>query len=215
MIRVTLVDDDQELLLSYDKLLNSSEGFCCVGRHRNCEEALRQIEKECPDVILLDVEMPGFLSGIAGVMHCKEKAPQAEVIMMTVHSEPETVFEALRAGASGYLLKSIGPDRLLTNIREVHEGGAPMDMVIARMVINHFQSQPKDAPLSVRQREVLQKLLEGKSYQAIADDLYISKSTVKFHIKNIYQILHVTSRAEVFSRYQGGGENNRTKTKKC
>jgi DNA-binding NarL/FixJ family response regulator len=205
MIRVALVDDDQELLLSYDKLLNTSDGFCCVGHYRNCEQALKHIENECPDVILLDVEMPGFLSGIAGVMRFKEKVPKAEIIMMTVHSEPEIVFEALRAGASGYLLKNIGPDRLLTNIREVYEGGAPMDMNIARMVIHYFQSQPSDAPLSVRQREVLQKLLDGKSYKAIADDLFISKSTVKFHIKNIYQILHVTSRAELFNRYQGGG----------
>ncbi len=213
MIRVTLVDDDQELLLSYEKLLNSSAGFSCAGRYRNCEEALKHIEKECPDVILLDVEIPGFLSGIAGVMHFKEKVPKAEIIMMTVHSEPETVFEALRAGASGYLLKNIGPERLLANIHEVHEGGAPMDMNIARMVINYFQSQPQDAPLSIRQREVLQKLLDGKSYQAIADDLFISKSTVKFHIKHIYQILHVTSRAEVFSRYQGASENNKIKIK--
>ena len=198
-IRIALVDDDPNVRLGLSKLIDESDGFICVGKYVNCESALEMIVEDDPDVLLLDIELPG-MSGSQGVLLLKEKLPQLEVLMLTHHEENDNVFESLSNGASGYLLKNESHDKLLQAIREVRDGGSPMSMNIARMVTQSFQRKPPPEPLSRREQEVLDKLQKGHSYQAIADVLFISKSTVKFHIKNIYRKLQVANRVEAISR---------------
>lgn len=194
MIYVTIIEDDDELRESLAVLIDGTEGFSCVGMYRDCESAIKHIEDDLSDVILMDIELPG-MSGIEGITEITGKLPDVEIIMLTIHEDNESVFESLRNGASGYLVKNIEQADLINAIKEVHEGGAPMSMPIARMVTHSFRKHPPLQPLTDRQQQVLKKLCEGKSYQAIANELFISKATVKFHIKNIYQTLHVLNKA--------------------
>lgn len=195
MIEVTVIEDDEDFREGLAVLINSTSGFSCISTYGSCETALKHIQKDAPDVILMDIELPG-MSGIAGVWQVKQKLPETEIIMLTIHEDNPSVFESLRNGASGYLVKNIHPSELLDAIREVFQGGAPMSMAIARMVTNSFRRDPPTQKLTERQQQVLEKLCQGKSYQAIANELFISKTTVKFHIKNIYKILRVENKAQ-------------------
>jgi DNA-binding NarL/FixJ family response regulator len=194
MIYVSIIDDDKVFRDNLAILIEGTKEFSCVGVYGDCETALKYIENDPPDVILMDIEIPGKMSGIQGVRKMKALIDDVDIIMLTVHDEPETIFESLKAGACGYLIKNIDPIELFTAIKEIHDGGAPMSMHIARMVVNSFKEKLPIKPLSDRQRQVLKKLCEGKSYQIIANELFISKTTVKFHIKNIYEILQVTNK---------------------
>ena len=196
MITITIVEDDQELCQSLKVLINGTEGLECVGDYNNSEQAIKNLENDQPDVILMDINLPG-MSGIDAVGIIKNKKPDIEIIMLTIHEDNESVFESLKKGASGYLVKNVEPANLLNAIKEVKAGGAPMSMPIARMVLKSFRCNPPLEPLSEREQDVLNKLRKGKSYLTIANELYISKSTVKFHIKNIYRKLHVSNKAEV------------------
>jgi len=195
MIYVSIIDDDKVFRDNLAMLIEGSKEFSCVGVYKDCETALKYIENDPPDVILMDIEIPGKMSGIQGVRKVKALIDDVAIIMLTVHDEPETIFESLKAGACGYLVKNIHPTELFTAIKEIHDGGAPMSMHIARLVVDSFKEKPPIKPLSDRQRQVIKKLCDGKSYQAIANELFISKTTVKFHIKNIYEILQVTNKA--------------------
>ena len=193
LIAVALVEDDDDIRESLALLIDGAPGFCCLNTYGDCETAIMGIRGEKPDVILMDIQLPG-MSGIEGVERIK-KMTAVDIIMLTVHKDDELVFRALCAGASGYLVKNTKPERILEAIRDVYEGGAPMSSNIARMIVNSFR-RTTQSPLTPRETAVLAQLCKGQSYKMIADTLFISEQTVHFHIKNIYQKLQVHSKSE-------------------
>jgi len=199
MIKVAIVEDNKIILGSLEVFINCAEGFSCVGCFVDCESMLKKIVSIAPDILLMDIKLPG-MSGIEGVRLAKAILPDLNILMLTIHEENELIFDALCAGASGYLIKKTHPDRLLEAIEEAYEGGAPMSSSIARKVITFFQKNKKLAAdsslISDRELEVLKELIKGKTYYSIALSLNISKDTVRFHIKKIYKKLHVHSQAE-------------------
>lgn len=199
MIDVGIIEDDDELREGLKVLIAGTSDFTCVGAYADCETAIQNLENDLPDVMLMDIELPG-MSGVEGVKVIKKELPDTEIIMLTIHEDNKSVFDSLRNGASGYLVKNVEPAELINAIKEVYEGGSPMSMQVARMVTSSFHKKPPPYPLSKREREVLEKLCVGKSYQAIANELFIAKSTVKFHIKNIYRLLHVANKGAAIAR---------------
>lgn len=200
MIRVAIIDDDQDIREHLEVLIDHSSGFSCAGAYANCEAAFAKIVAAQPDVILLDIEMPGYMCGTEAIARLRQLLPEVEIIMLTIHSEDRNVFDALRNGASGYLDKNFEAVQLLNAIKEVTEGGAPMSMKIARMVRDSFRHSPPQTPLTERQFEVLKKLCEGKNYNQIAKELFIAKPTVRFHIKGLYNALHVCNKAQAITK---------------
>lgn len=199
MIKVIVVEDNKIINESLTHLLNSSEGFTCTGSFTDCESMLKKIEKLRPDVVLMDIKLPG-MSGIEGASCIRKLCPETNILMLTIYEENDLVFEALCAGACGYLVKKTHPQRLLEAITEACEGGAPMSSHIARKVIGFFQKNNRvvsdKSILTDRELEILKELITGKTYYAIALALDITADTVRFHIKNIYKKLHVHSQAE-------------------
>ena len=198
LVRIVIVEDDDVIRGSFVSLLNDNERFICIADYDNCEEAIKRLALDDPDIILMDIGLPG-ISGIEGIKRIKNLRPNIDILTVTVHDEGEIVFNALCAGATGYLTKNISPQRLIEAINEVRNGGAPMSTNIARLVIRSFQ-RSTDSPLTSRETEVLQHLSRGKSYTMIADDLYINKETVRTHIKNIYQKLNVHSKSAAIEK---------------
>lgn len=198
IIRVVIVEDDDIIRESFVSLINSSEKYLCIADYDTCEAALKNLTWDSPQIILMDIGLPG-ISGIEGIRRIKKVYSKVEIIVVTVHNEDEKVFDALCAGASGYLTKNITPAKLLDSLGEVIKGGAPMSTNIAKMVIRSFQ-RSTESPLTNRETEVLQQLARGKSYTMIADDLHINKETVRSHIKNIYQKLNVSSKSEALEK---------------
>ena len=199
MIDVSIVEDDNEVRETLALIIEGSDGFSCNYTYADCESALIGIPKNLPDIVLMDIQLPGK-SGIEGIQILKRKLPNLDVIMLTVQEDDQSVFESLKAGACGYLLKNTEPDRILESIKEVISGGSPMSSAIARKVIGSFHTNLQDSPLSVRETEVLTKLCEGKNYKVIADSLFVSGNTVRMHIKNIYKKMHVHSRGEAVKK---------------
>lgn len=198
-ISVAIVEDENDIRNSLAIIINGSPGFECVGAYISVEAALKEIDQQLPDVMLMDIALPG-MSGIDGIPHIKKKLPEVDIMMLTVHGENDLIFRSLRAGACGYLLKNTPAVELLESIREVYQGGAPMSTRIARMVVASFQQGDESLSLTERQKEILTKLKEGKSYKLISDELCISPNTVKSHIKKIYQLLHVHNQAEAVAK---------------
>lgn len=197
-ISVAIIEDDEEIRNLLEILIDRSPGFSCKHVFRDCELAIEPIQKQNPNVVLMDVELPG-MDGVEGITLLKENMPNTDFIMLTIRDDNDTIFRSLAAGATGYLLKDTPPAKLLTSIREVYDGGSPMTPDIARRVTQYFQ--PKTAsPLSEREMEVLELLCEGHNYSTVADRLFISGHTVRAHIKNIYRKLQVSSRAEAVSK---------------
>lgn len=198
-IYVALVDDDKQVRESVCWLLESSEGFRCVGKYARCNEAVTGVENDLPDVVLMDIDMPGK-SGIECVEILGDMFPDLKFLMLTNHSDDDRIFDSLRAGAVGYLLKNSSITQICQSIEEAYNGGAPMSPEIAVKVLNYFHQQKKakkeKAALSKREVEVLKALTEGMSDKEIAGQLFISIPTVRFHLKNIYSKLHVNSRFE-------------------
>lgn len=194
MIYVAIVEDDKEIRESLSLIIDSTPGYVCKLIFANAEDAVAQLRQEDPDVVLMDVELPG-MSGIQAVAKLKPILTETDFIMLTVRDDDSTVFDAICAGATGYLLKNTPPNRLLQAIDEVKVGGSPMSRSIARKVLASFQ-KPEPNPLSERETEILRKLCEGQNYRVIAEELFVSGHTVRTHIKNIYKKLHVSSRAE-------------------
>ncbi len=192
-IRLTIVEDDEIIRNGFITLLKQNQKFDCVSDYDNCEDLIRNINIDKPDVILMDITLPG-MSGIEGIKKIKFRNPTIDIIIVTVHDDDEKVFQALCAGASGYLTKNVSSQKLMDSIEEVYKGGAPMSTSIARKVIESFQLNSR-SPLTPRETEVLQHLAKGKSYTMIADELFIDKETVRTHIKNIYYKLNVNSKA--------------------
>ena len=197
-INVALIEDDPQIRQLMTLIIDGSPGFMCYQAYESCEIALKTLPKDVPDLVLMDIDLPG-MSGIMGVKKLKTQLPWLNIVMLTVHDDDDAIFQSLQAGAVGYLVKGMPPVQLLRNIQEAYQGGAPMSLSIARRVISTFHSKTKN-PLSGRELEVLKKLCQGENYRTIAEDLYISTNTVKAHIKNIYKKLHVNSRAEVVSK---------------
>lgn len=197
-IQVAIVEDDREIRQLMTLLIDSSPGYTCKQSFNDCESALQTILADPPDVVLMDIDLPG-MSGIEGVRRLKESLPSTEFIMLTVQEDDESVFESICAGAVGYLLKETPPAELLEAIRDVCHGAAPMSASIARRVVVSFR-RGQTSPLSSRETEVLEYLCEGENYRAIAQALGISGDTVRAHIKNIYEKLQVHSRAEVVKK---------------
>ncbi|MDB6034636.1 MAG: two-component system response regulator [Verrucomicrobiales bacterium] len=198
-IKVAFVEDDPEEFELLNELLKKAPGFECVGAFSSAEPALKQIPAAQPEVILMDIHLPG-MSGISAVRQLKAVSPKARVMMFTIFENHDRIFEALRAGASGYLLKKTPPAQILKAIQELYEGGAPMSAPIARQVVAAFHEQTgEQSPakvLSTREQEILGLLNKGLLYKEIADRLGIAVGTVRTHIAHIYDKLHVSNRAE-------------------
>jgi DNA-binding NarL/FixJ family response regulator len=202
IIHVAIVDDDELQRNSLRWLIDDTEGYSCTGAYKNCAEAKKGISETLPDVVLMDIGLQGS-SGIECVESLKKDFPELQIIMQTVYSDDEKIFESLRAGAVGYLLKKTPTQKLLQAISDASEGGAPMTGEIARKVMLYFQQPKKEKIqeiLSDREIDVLKALTKGHSYQAIAELLFISVNTVRFHIRNIYEKLHVNSRSEAVAK---------------
>lgn len=197
--RVLIIEDDQEIRSSFTMIVDSSQKFTVVNAYSNCEDAIKHLHTDKPDIVLMDVELPGGMNGIKGTKIIKDKSPNSDIIMVTVYEDSEMVYEALKSGASGYITKSANYMELLSALDEITKGGAPMSSKIARMVIDNFHLNP-NTPLTKRETEILQLISEGKTYTQISEELFISKETSKTHIKNIYSKLQVRSKSEAIAR---------------
>ena len=204
IIHVAIVEDDAKLRATLERYLTAQTGFRCVGTFPNAEMALAGIPKLKPDVVLMDINLPG-MNGIECVAQLRQEIPGLRILMLTVFEEGEQVFKALSAGAFGYLVKSSRPAKIVEAIREVHAGGSPMSGNIARMVVQSFQKQAvaraETDSLSAREMDVLQALSKGHTYKQIAADLGISLGTVRTYIQRIYEKLHVHSHAEAVMKF--------------
>ncbi len=202
IITVMVVEDDPSVRGILKTWLEEAEGFACVGVFPDVESALVQAPRLEPNVAIVDINLPG-LSGIECVRQLKPQMPATQFVMLTVYEDSNHIFDALSAGATGYLLKTTSRDALVTALRELHAGGSPMSSNIARKVVQHLQ-QPKMKPaeeLSKRENEVLALLAQGYLYKEIADALGIRLDTVNTYIRRIYEKLHVHSRAQAVARY--------------
>jgi DNA-binding NarL/FixJ family response regulator len=204
--RVAIVEDDSGLRNQLQRIINTAPGLGCVGAFGSAEKALEGMVAVQPDVILMDINLPG-MSGIECVERLRNDLPDTHVIMLTVYEDSERIFQALQAGADGYLVKSSPTEVLLRAIEDVHQGGAPMSSHIARKVVRQFR-QPGTGPakdetegLAPREREVLNLLASGFAYKEIADQLNIGIETVKTYVKNICKKLHVRNRLEAVARF--------------
>ncbi|WP_234734053.1 response regulator transcription factor [Tellurirhabdus bombi] len=197
-IRICIVEDDNLIRDGFALLINSTYGFKIINTYQRCEEALKNLDADAPDVVLMDINLPG-MNGIEGIQRIKKLRPKTNIIVVTAYENDELVFKALCAGAGGYLTKNMQPTKLLEAIRDIMDGGAPMSTNIARMVVASFQKN-RNSPLTARETEVLELLAKGKSYTTIADQLFVDKETVRTHIKNIYWKLEVHSKAEAIER---------------
>lgn len=191
---VMIVEDNPHMRSSLADYIGSSSDFYVIGSYASCEEMIKELVKTKPRIVLMDIELEG-MSGIEGVMELKRLSPKTDVIMVTVFENSESVFSALKAGASGYLTKTIDERDLIDAMKECLEGGAPMSMKIAKLVISSFNRNPKN-PLSEREIEVLSALANGKSYRGVSEILFISVDAVKYHIKSIYVKLEAHSKQD-------------------
>jgi DNA-binding NarL/FixJ family response regulator len=204
-ISVTIFEDNYLLRDGYFQLINGMPGFTCVGAYDNATDLLFKIKRSKPDVILMDIDMPG-ISGIEAVGIIKQNFPDIHIIMQTVFEDDDKIFRAIQAGADGYILKKIAPTKILEAITEVYSGGAPMTPIIAGKTLKLFRTGLKSVPdnnqtqLNERQTEILESIVNGLSYKLIAEKLFISVETVRYHVKNIYEILQVHSRFELINK---------------
>ncbi len=203
MIRIVLYEDNPQLREGLTMLLNGSDGFEVVGAFKNCNQAVHEIAALDPDVVLMDIDMPGT-NGIEGLKNIRETNSDVKVLMLTVFDDNKYVFEAIKSGANGYILKKTPPAKLLEYIQEANTGGAPMTSSIATQVLQMFTKVhnpvSEDYHLSEREKEVLQHLVNGYSYKMIASEMFISIDTVRSHIKKIYEKLHVNSKSEAVAK---------------
>ncbi len=195
LIEVVIIEDNYDLRSGFELLINATGRYRVTGVFDRCEEAICVIKSLTPNIVLMDIDLPG-INGIEGTAIIKSLLPKTEIIIITVFENSERVFEAMCAGASGYLTKNNGQQELVTALNEVIKGGAPMSANIARMVVKSFAKNTIDNPLSKQETKILMLLAEGKSYKSIALSLHISLDTVKFHIKNIYIKLQVTNKED-------------------
>ncbi|HVX25360.1 MAG TPA: response regulator transcription factor [Parafilimonas sp.] len=211
MIKVGIIEDNNTLRNSLTHLFNHTENMQCIISLNNLLHVISELKKSTPDIILMDIGLPN-ISGIEGVKMVKENFPDVQVMMFTVFEDDEKIFEAIRVGASGYLLKKTPPEEITEAVRELYNGGAPMSASIARKVIKSFHVQPANSmeeyQLTSREKEILHALVDGLSYKKIADKFVVSISTIRTHICNIYHKLHVNSKAEAVAKVLRKSNNN-------
>jgi DNA-binding NarL/FixJ family response regulator len=211
-ISVCIVDDNNELRAALEEIVSMSNGYKCAGTMSTADDAIRKLPLLKPDVVLMDINLGGGETGIDCVRELKPRMHSTNFMMCTVYEEDEKIFEALNAGASGYILKKTAPNRLLEAIRELYQGGAPMSSQIARKVVAAFQKQSMGgtatsgndlAVLSNREKEILELLSRGLMYKEIAAALFIGQETVRKHVYHVYEKLHVSNRVEAVNKYYG------------
>jgi DNA-binding NarL/FixJ family response regulator len=206
-IKVAIVDDDEGIRSSLSALLKRASGYRLVGEYANAETALKEIPQVQPDVVLMDINLPD-MKGYDCVRHLKEARPSIQFLMLTVYEDSDSLFNSLRAGASGYLLKRTASARLLEAVRDVHDGGAPMSPQLARRVVQFFSKPPPQdaglAKLTPAEREFLDQLSKGYAYKEIAERMKISIDTVRSYVRTVYEKLHVHSRTEAVVKYLRG-----------
>jgi DNA-binding NarL/FixJ family response regulator len=204
MTQIAIVEDSQTTREGLERMINLSPDYHCICACSTAEDALSLLPPLHPEIVLMDIQLP-CMSGIECVARLKELLPDLQVIMLTVYADPDRIFSAIRAGASGYLLKRATPERLFEAIREVQQGGAPMSGAIARKVFGYFQNQQPSVEtqkLSTREREILELIIGGLSNKEIAGRLSVSVLTLRWHLKQIYRKLHVHSRVEVVLKFR-------------
>lgn len=209
-ISVCVVDDNRELRIALEEIITMSDGFKCTGIIGSAEDAVNQIPILRPEVVLMDINLGTDETGIDVVKALKPRMPDTNFMMCTVYEEDEKIFEALSAGASGYILKKTNPAKMLDSIRELYEGGAPMSSQIARKVVAAFQQQNHIVNegenldmLSAREKEILEYLSRGLMYKEIASQLFLSPETVRKHVYHIYEKLHVNNRVAAVNKFYG------------
>ena len=202
-IRVMLVEDRHPIRMGLATLLEGTEGFTCAGSFGTMEHAIPEIRRDPPDVLLVDIGLPG-MSGIEGIRVLKKHLPDLLVLVLTIYVDDDRIFDALCAGASGYLLKKTPPAQLIEALRECVEGGAPMSPEVARRVISLFRKfrppPTADYGLTPHEKRLLRLLVDGHTYRTAAEELGVSVNTVSFHMKHVYEKLHVHSKAEAVAR---------------
>ena len=200
-IRVAIVEDNNDIREAMRVLINGSEGFSCTKVFSSGSEAVAELPKFMPDIVLMDIEMPG-MSGIECIVALKEKMKKTHFMMVTVFENDDNIFNALKSGATGYILKRTSPAQILEAIKEMHNGGSPMSPEIARRVVNSLQKE-KRTPIEIlteREKQILDFLAKGFLYKEIAEELNISYETVKKHIQHIYEKLHVANKVEALNK---------------
>lgn len=209
-ISVCIVDDNNQLRSALEEIITMSDGYKCIATIGTAEEAIKKIPSLKPDVVLMDINLGDTESGIDCVRILKPQTPATNYMMCTVYEEDEKIFEALSAGASGYILKKTAPGKLLESIRELYQGGAPMSSQIARKVVAAFQNKPAAVEtisgldqLTNREKEILEQLSKGLMYKEIAAQLFLSSETVRKHVYHIYEKLHVSNRIAAVNKYFG------------
>jgi DNA-binding NarL/FixJ family response regulator len=202
-LRVAIIEDERDIRECLSVLVNGTPGFSCSGSYRTMEEALEGIRRNVPDVVLSDIGLPG-MSGIEGIRILKERHPQLLVLMLTVYDDDDRIFDAMCAGACGYLLKKTPPARLLDSLQEAAQGGAPMSPEVARRVIVLFREirppERADYELTPHETRLLKLFVEGHNYKTAAAELRVSVNTVNFHVRSIYEKLQVHSRSEAVAK---------------
>jgi len=203
IIKTAIVEDMRDIREGLSTLINFTDGFTCTGAYRSMEDAIQRLPNQLPDVLLSDIGLPG-MSGIEGIRILKEQYPQMTVLMLTVYDDDDRIFDAICAGASGYLLKRTPPAKLLENIREAVSGGAPMSPEVAMRVIKLFREvrppERVDYDLTPHETRLLKLLVEGHNYTTAAEFLGVSYTTVSFHMRNIYDKLQVHSKSEAVGK---------------
>jgi len=202
LISVAIVEDDNSIREGISTFLNSVDDFVCIGVYDSCETALEKIHTQLPDIVLMDISLKG-MSGIEGILRLKAKYPELKIIVLTVYEDDQKIFDSLRAGASGYLLKRTPLDKIAEAIKDTLYGGSPITPSIAKKVLNYFYNSnigKATFDLTSREKETLELLTGGLSYKKIADRLFISIDTVRSHIKNIYEKLQVHSKSEAVAK---------------
>lgn len=202
-VTVSIVEDLNEVRDALQRLINQSEKFCLVEGFNNAEQAEKKIPLHPPDIVIMDINLPG-MSGIECINRIKEKCPGTQFMMFTIYEDDEKVFEALKAGAHGYLLKNTSREKLLEALEELHNGGSPMSTNIARKVIEAFEkrNQPSEElnTLTNKEKQILELLTKGFLYKEIATQMHLTRNTVKQHIHHIYEKLHVQNRTEAINK---------------
>lgn len=200
MINIVIIEDNKYMREGWKTILDFESDLCVVAEYESCEDAFEEDQLLKAQIVLLDIQLPG-IHGTEGVKVIKEKYPEVEVLMVTIHDDDERIFKALKNGAIGYLSKKISPDELIEAIKTANDGGSPMSPNIARKVINSFQGTEKsDVELSEPESKILTLLAEGCSYKGISKQVYLSVDGVRYHIRNIYNKLEVSNKSEAVAK---------------
>lgn len=206
LITVCIVEDNKNIRESLKIIIDDAGECSCISVFENAEDALKDIPELQPDVVLMDIGLPG-INGIDCIRQLKPLCPRVQFMICTVYDEDEKIFDALSAGANSYILKRSSSDTLIAAIKDLHNGGSPMSSDIARKIVQQFQkalpSEKEDYHLTEREKEILELLAKGLTYQQAADKIFISGKTIKKHVYNIYEKLHVNSRTEAVNKYYG------------